>query len=54
MNDLAEEMNDRFSDLRALKPSFFFCFFFFNFFLLDKIKNDCPVSRKIVVDFAAV
>ena len=51
MSSLTEETNDTFSDLRALKTLFAF---FENLFLLHKMKNGCPVSRKIVVDSAAI
>lgn len=51
LTGLAGEINDRFSDLRALKPSFAFLD---NPFLADVMDNGCPVSHPIAVDSAAV
>jgi hypothetical protein len=51
LRGLAEEINYRFSDLRELKPSFAFLE---NPFLVDIMKNGCPVSQPITVDSAAV
>jgi hypothetical protein len=52
LRGLAEEIDYRFSDLRALKPSF--AFFLENPFLVDVTKNGCPISQPIAVDSAAV
>jgi hypothetical protein len=50
LHGLVEEINYRFSDLRALKPSFAFLE---NPFFVD-MKNGCPISQPIAVDSAAV
>jgi hypothetical protein len=52
LRGLAEEINYRFSDFRALKPSF--AFFLENPFLVDVMKNGCLISQPIAVDSAAV
>jgi 17beta-estradiol 17-dehydrogenase/3beta-hydroxysteroid 3-dehydrogenase/mitotic-spindle organizing protein 1 len=51
LHGVAEEINYRFSDLRALKPSFAFLE---KPFLVDFMKNGCPMSQPIAVDSAAV
>jgi hypothetical protein len=51
LHRLAEEINYRFSYLRALKPSFAVLE---NPFLVDVIKNGCPISQPIAVDSAVV
>jgi hypothetical protein len=52
LRGLAKEINYRFSDLRALKPSF--AFFLENPLLVDVMKNGCHISQPIAVDSAAV
>lgn len=48
---LAEDISNRFNDLSALKPSFVFLE---NPFLVNILKNNCPVSPPIAMDIAAV
>lgn len=48
---LAEEINNRFSDLRTLKRSFLFLE---NPFAIDVVGDGCPVAPPIVTDTAAV
>jgi hypothetical protein len=51
LRGLAEEIDYSLSDLRALEPSFAFLE---NPFLVDVMKNGCPISQPIAVDSAAV
>ena len=51
ISGLPEEINDRFNDLRTLKPSFSFLE---NSFAVDVVGVGCPVSSLITNDTAAV
>lgn len=51
ISGLAEEINDRFNDLKTLKPSLSFLE---NPFTVDVVGNGCPVSSPITKDTAAV
>ena len=51
ISGLAEEINDRFNDLRTLKPSFSFLE---NPFGVDVVGDGCPVSSPITKGAAAV